>query len=117
MADAFVSAFEAAGGEITVNISHEDGKADYSSEVGTLASAGGDILVVAGYLDQGGRGIIEGSIDTGAWDRFVLPGGMIGDNGVDNKTLIEVNAEIRNHTVELVGEELRGYMTEMKSIV
>ena len=80
LADSFVSAFEAAGGEITVNISHEDGKADYSSEVGTLASAGGDILVVAGYLDQGGRGIIEGSIDTGAWDRFVLPGGMIGDN-------------------------------------
>ena len=80
LADSFVSAFEAAGGEITVNISHEDGKADYSSEVGTLASAGGDILVVAGYLDQGGRGIIEGSLDTGAWDRFVLPGGMIGDN-------------------------------------
>ncbi|MEN8893468.1 ABC transporter substrate-binding protein [Planktotalea arctica] len=80
LADAFISSFEAAGGEITVNISHEDGKADYSSEVGTLASAGGDILVVAGYLDQGGRGIIEGSLDTGAWDRFVLPGGMIGDN-------------------------------------
>ncbi|MGH1577514.1 ABC transporter substrate-binding protein [Planktotalea sp.] len=80
LADAFVSAFEAAGGSITVNISHEDGKADYSSEVGTLASAGGDILVVAGYLDQGGRGIIEGSLDSGAWDRFVLPGGMIGDN-------------------------------------
>jgi branched-chain amino acid transport system substrate-binding protein len=80
LADSFVAAFEAAGGEITVNISHEDGKADYSAEVGTLASAGGDILVVAGYLDQGGRGIIEGSLDTGAWDRFVLPGGMIGDN-------------------------------------
>ena len=80
LADAFISSFEAAGGSITVNISHEDGKADYSSEVGTLASAGGDILVVAGYLDQGGRGIIEGSLDSGAWDRFVLPGGMIGDN-------------------------------------
>lgn len=80
LSDSFISAFENAGGEITVNISHEDGKADYSSEVATLASAGGDILVVAGYLDQGGRAIIDGSIDTGAWDRFVLPGGMIGDN-------------------------------------
>lgn len=80
LSDSFISAFEAAGGEITVNVSHEDGKADYSSEVATLASAGGDILVVAGYLDQGGRGIIEGSLDTGAWDQFVLPGGMIGDN-------------------------------------
>ena len=82
LSDSFISAFENAGGEITVNISHEDGKADYSSEVATLASAGGDILVVAGYLDQGGRAIIDGSIDTGAWDRFVLPGGMIGDNSL-----------------------------------
>lgn len=80
LADAFKSSFEAAGGEVTINLSHEDGKADYSAEIGTLASAGGDILVVAGYLDQGGRGIIEGAIDSGAFDRFVLPGGMIGDN-------------------------------------
>ena len=80
LADSFRTAYEAAGGEVTVNISHEDGKADYSSEVATLAAAGGEILVVAGYLDQGGRGIIEGALDTGAWDRFVLPGGMIGDN-------------------------------------
>ena len=80
LADSFRTAFEAAGGEVTVNISHEDGKADYSAEVATLAAAGGEILVVAGYLDQGGRGIIEGALDTGAWDRFVLPGGMIGDN-------------------------------------
>jgi branched-chain amino acid transport system substrate-binding protein len=80
LADSFISAYEAAGGEVTINIAHEDGKADYSAEVATLASAGGEILVVAGYLDQGGRGIIEGALDTGAWDRFVLPGGMIGDN-------------------------------------
>ncbi len=80
LADSFRTAFEAAGGEVTVNISHEDGKADYAAEVATLAAAGGEILVVAGYLDQGGRGIIEGALDTGAWDRFVLPGGMIGDN-------------------------------------
>ncbi len=80
LADSFVSAFEAAGGEITVNMSHEDVKGDYGSEVATLAAAGGEILVVAGYLDQGGRGIIEGALDTGAWEQFVLPGGMIGDN-------------------------------------
>lgn len=80
LADSFSNAFEAAGGTVTINISHEDGKGDYSAEVGALASAGGEILVVAGYLDQGGRGIIEASLDTGAWDRFVLPGGMIGDN-------------------------------------
>lgn len=80
LSDSIASAFEARGGTVTINASHEDGKADYSSEVATLASAGGDLLVVAGYLDQGGRGIIEGALDTGAWDRFGLPGGMIGDN-------------------------------------
>lgn len=84
LADAFASAYEAAGGTITINASHEDGKADYSAEVGALASAGGDILVVAGYLDQGGLGIIQGSLDSGAFDQFVLPGGMIGESITDN---------------------------------
>ncbi len=80
LADSFKTAYEAAGGDVTISISHEDGKADYAAEVATLASAGGDILVVAGYLDQGGRSIVEGALDAGSWDRFVLPGGMIGDN-------------------------------------
>ncbi len=78
LADAIQSAFEKAGGEITTVVAHEDGKADYSAEVGTLSSAGGDILIVAGYLDQGGRGIIQAALDTGAFDRFVLPDGMVG---------------------------------------
>jgi ketol-acid reductoisomerase len=38
-------------------------------------------------------------------------------NSVDNARLVEVNDEIRNHPVEYVGEELRGYMTDMKRIV
>lgn len=39
------------------------------------------------------------------------------DNGVDNRILIKVNDAIRNHPVEYIGEELRGYMTDMKKIV
>lgn len=79
LADAFQSAFEAAGGTVTISSSHEDNKADYAAEVGALASAGGEILVVAGYLDSGGKGIIQGALDTGAFDTFVLPDGMVGD--------------------------------------
>ncbi len=79
LADAFQSAFEEAGGVVTISASHEDGKADYAAEVGALAAAGGEVLVVAGYLDQGGKGIIQGSLDTGAFDTFVLPDGMVGD--------------------------------------
>ncbi|NLX25458.1 MAG: ketol-acid reductoisomerase [Lentisphaerae bacterium] len=37
------------------------------------------------------------------------------DNAVDNKTLIEINAEIRYHEVEIIGEELRAAMQHMKS--
>ena len=79
-ADAFQSSYEAAGGTITLTAPHEDGKADYSAEVGALASAGGDALVVLGYVDQGGAGIIQGSLDTGAFDMFALGDGMIGDS-------------------------------------
>ncbi|MEO1563262.1 MAG: ABC transporter substrate-binding protein [Pseudomonadota bacterium] len=78
LADAFQAEFEAAGGTVTISTGHEDGKADYAAEVGALAAAGGDVLVVAGYLDQGGQGIIQGSLDTGAFETFVLPDGMVG---------------------------------------
>ncbi|MBT1445419.1 ketol-acid reductoisomerase [Shewanella sp. JM162201] len=37
-------------------------------------------------------------------------------NGVDNQRLIEVNRAIRSTAVEFIGEELRGYMKDMKRI-
>ncbi|TGG91995.1 ketol-acid reductoisomerase [Natronospirillum operosum] len=39
------------------------------------------------------------------------------DNAADNLRLIEVNEAIRNHDIEWIGAELRGYMTDMKRIV
>lgn len=78
LADSIASAMEAKGGKVTVNIPHEDGKADYAAEVGTLAAAGGKALIVAGYADQGGSGVLRGAIDQGAFDAFVLPDGMVG---------------------------------------
>ncbi len=84
LADSFQAAFEAAGGTVTINTAHEDGKADYSAEVGALASAGGDRLVVAGYVDQGGGGIVRAALDTGAFDTFHFPDGMISDALAEN---------------------------------
>lgn len=78
LADAFQASFEAAGGTVTISAAHEDGKADYSAEVGALAAAGGEVLVVAGYVDQGGSGVIRSAIDTGAFDTFYVPDGMVG---------------------------------------
>ncbi len=80
LAESIQSNFEASGGKVTISAAHEDGKGDYSAEVGALAQAGGDVLVVAGYLDQGGKGVIQASLDSGAFDTFVLPDGMIGDS-------------------------------------
>jgi branched-chain amino acid transport system substrate-binding protein len=80
LADSIESNFKGAGGNVTINVAHEDGKGDYSAEVAALAQAGGDILVVAGYLNDGGKGIIQASLDTGAFDIFYLPDGMIGDS-------------------------------------
>jgi len=77
LADAFQAAYEELGGTVTINAAHEDGKADYSAEIGALASAGGQRLVVAGYVDQGGSGIVRAALDSGAFDTFHFPDGMI----------------------------------------
>ena len=79
LADSIETNFKKAGGTVTINAPHEDGKGDYTAEVATLAAAGGEVLVVAGYIDQGGKGIIQASLETGAFDTFYLPDGMVGD--------------------------------------
>jgi branched-chain amino acid transport system substrate-binding protein len=79
LSDSFVSSFEEAGGTVTLVSPHEDNKADYSAEVGALASAGGDVLVVLGYADSGGKGMIRAALDTGAFDTFMMGDGMYGD--------------------------------------
>ncbi|MAC80649.1 MAG: branched-chain amino acid ABC transporter substrate-binding protein [Rhodobacteraceae bacterium] len=84
LADSFQAAFEEAGGTVTISAAHEDGKADYSAEVGALAAAGGDRLVVAGYVDQGGSGIVRAALDSGAFDTFHFPDGMISAKLVEN---------------------------------
>ena len=83
LADVYKAAVEAYGITVTTMASHESDKADYSADVGVLSSAGGDALAVLGYLDNAGGNIIEGSLDSGAFDTFVLSDGMIGDSLTD----------------------------------
>ena len=83
LADVYAAAVKNHGIKVTTVAAHEDGKADYAAEVATLASAGGDAVAVIGYLDQGGKGIIQGSLDSGAFDTFILSDGMIGDSLTD----------------------------------
>ena len=82
-ADAFGAAFKKAGGTVTISAPHEDGKGDYSAEVAALQAAGGDLLVVLGYVDQGGVGIIRAATESGAFEKFALGDGMYGQSLID----------------------------------
>ena len=83
LTESFTQAFAAVGGTVAISAAHEDGKADYSAEVGALAAAGAEDLAVFGYLDQGGKGIIQAALDADAFSRFILADGMIGASLID----------------------------------
>ena len=106
LSDSFNTAFTGVGGKISITAAHEDGKADYSAEVGALSAAGSKHLAVFGYLDQGGKGIIQASLDSGAFDNFILADGMIGDS------IIEAIGKDLNGTIgTLPGGESAGAIT------
>ena len=67
------------------------------------------------YLfDQAARPLLKTFV--AGLDAEVIGAGMAGNGAVDNRRLIDVNAQIRTHSVEVVGARLRGYMTCMKAI-
>ena len=79
LATAFTEAFTAAGGTVTATVPHEEAKGDYSAEVGALAAAGGEALMVFGYVDGGGS-VIRAAYDSGAFEQFFVGDGMYGDD-------------------------------------
>ena len=83
LAEAYKAAVEVHGLKVTIIAPHEDDKEDYSSEVATLASAGGEAIAIIGYSDKGGKGIIQASIDSGAFDKFILSDRMINQSLLD----------------------------------
>ena len=93
------------GGTVTISVPHEDGKVDFSAEVSALSSAGGEVLVVVGYLDQGGKGIVQASLDAGAFDIFVLPDAMIGD-----ALLAAIGPQLNGSFGQLPGTDSEGFM-------
>lgn len=82
-ATAFAEAYTAGGGTITTTVPHEEAKGDYSAEVGTLASAGGDALVILGYTDGGGS-TLRTAYELGAFEQFFMGDGMYGDALIAN---------------------------------
>ncbi len=84
LSDSFIGAYKGLGGKITAAVPHDTDKADYSAEVASLNASGASILAVLGYIDQGGRQMIQSSIDSGAFDKFILADGMYGESLLKN---------------------------------
>ena len=75
LANAFVESFEALGGSVTISIPHEEARGDYSAEVASLQSAGGEALMVLGYVD-GGSNVIRTAWELGAFETFFVGDGV-----------------------------------------
>ena len=83
LAYAYKEAAEKHGIKVTTIISHEKNKDDYSSEVATLVAAEGDAIALISDIDQGGKEIIQASIDSGAFNKFILSDRMMSQSLID----------------------------------
>ena len=83
LSEVFQTALASHGINVTAKSAHIGGKKDYSSEVAKLASSGGDVLAIISYSDRGGKEIVQASLDSGTFDKFIFFDGMIDDNLTD----------------------------------
>ena len=89
-ADSLSNAMTSMGGAVSANVAHEDGKADYRSEIGSLAASGAEWLVVLAYADGSGQTIIRQAIEGGDFSKFVGGDGMAAESlisGVNSPAL------------------------------
>lgn len=83
LSDAFTEAFEAEGGMVAENLAHEDNRADYRSELGTLSSTGVPNLVVLAYADTSGQTVVRQAYESGMFTQYIGADGMVGDSLVE----------------------------------
>ncbi|PWV71782.1 ABC transporter substrate-binding protein [Halomonas sp. A11-A] len=77
LADAFVATYEAEGGAVAENLAHEDNRADYRSELGSLSATGVSDLVVLAYGDTSGQTVVRQAWESGMFTRFIGADGMV----------------------------------------
>lgn len=83
LSDAFSEAFVEGGGTVADNLAHEDNRADYRSELGSLSASGADTLVVLAYADTSGQTVIRQAYESGMFTQYVGADGMVGDSLVE----------------------------------
>ncbi|WP_163578180.1 ABC transporter substrate-binding protein [Halomonas faecis] len=80
LADSFVATYEAEGGTVAENLAHEDNRADYRSELGSLSATGAETLVVLAYADTSGQTVLRQAYESGMFTQYVGADGMVGDS-------------------------------------
>jgi branched-chain amino acid transport system substrate-binding protein len=81
-ADAVAAAFEAAGGTVAANEAHEEGKADYRAELGSLAASGAQNLVILAYANGSGQTVLRQAVESGDFSVYIGGDGMVGDEAL-----------------------------------
>lgn len=84
LAEEFAAAFEAAGGTVAASEAHEDGKADYRAEIGSLSVTGAEALVILAYADGSGQTVLRQALEGGDFDVFYGGDGMVSQTLADN---------------------------------
>jgi branched-chain amino acid transport system substrate-binding protein len=90
LADVFKATYTKEGGTISADVSHEDGKADYRAELGTLAAGGDKNLVIIAYASGSAHTILQQAVEAGDFDTYIGVDGVIGDElltGIDPAAL------------------------------
>ena len=118
LADAFGEAFEAGGGTVAENLAHEDNRADYRSELGSLSASGADTLVVLAYADTSGQTVLRQAYEAGTFTRYVGADGMVGDSLVEaiGADVLEGMIATRPGSPDLPGAELFNAAAEAAGI-
>lgn len=118
LSDAFTEAFEAGGGEVAENLAHEDNRADYRSELGSLSASGADTLVVLAYADTSGQTVLRQAYEAGTFTQYVGADGMVGDSLVEaiGADVLEGMIATRPGSPDLPGTDLFNEAAEAADI-
>ena len=63
--------------ETTIAISHNENSDDYADHISALTAAGGDAVAIISNTNSGGERVIKSMLDTGMFNNFIFPEGMI----------------------------------------
>ncbi len=94
LADVFKAQYAKDGGKVSADVSHEDGKADYRAELGTLAAGGDQNLVIIAYASGSGHTILQQALESGDFTTYIGVDGMIGDDLLKGLDASAVNGKL-----------------------